>query len=164
METRLPNIFKTTSVTNFTKTILKSYKSSISYIQIENTKTTRLLFKGRSILLYFLTFKLAQLWLHFGKSCKTTKFRKPTEVSQNASTVKSFKFLVHPRQNGGPVKSLQNWTETNINDQYFQTSRISDIWFNQVHNMSKIWFANKFKLLRSNKKHFSRFFKGFQLL
>ena len=58
METRLSNIFKTTNVTNFTKDILKSYKSSISYIQIENTKTTRLLFKGSWILLYFLTFKL----------------------------------------------------------------------------------------------------------
>ena len=53
METRLPNIFKTTNVTNFTKAILKSYKSSISYIQIENTKTTRLLFKGSWILPYF---------------------------------------------------------------------------------------------------------------
>ena len=58
METRLSNIFKTTNVTNFTKDILKSYKSSISYIQIENTKTTRLLFKGSWILLYFLTLKL----------------------------------------------------------------------------------------------------------
>ena len=58
METRLSNIFKTTNVTNFTKDILKSYKSSISYIQIENAKTTRLLFKGSWILLYFLTFKL----------------------------------------------------------------------------------------------------------
>ena len=53
METRLSNIFKTTNVTNFTKAILKSYKSSISYIQIENTKTTRLLFKGSWILPYF---------------------------------------------------------------------------------------------------------------
>ena len=58
METRLSNIFKTTNVTNFTKDILKSYKSSISYIQIENTKTTRLLFKGSWILLSFLTLKL----------------------------------------------------------------------------------------------------------
>ena len=46
VETRLPNISKTTNVTNFTDVILKSYNSSISYIQIENTKTTRLLFKG----------------------------------------------------------------------------------------------------------------------
>ena len=33
-----------------------------------------------------LTFKLTLLWLYFGKSCKTTHFRKPTEVSQNTST------------------------------------------------------------------------------
>ena len=58
METRLPNIFQTTNVTNFTKAILKSNKSSISYIQIEDIKTTRPLFKGGWILLYFVTFKL----------------------------------------------------------------------------------------------------------
>ena len=34
----------------------------------------------------------------------------------------------------------------------------------KMHNMSKIWFANsKFSLLRWYKKHFSWFFKGFQL-
>ena len=34
----------------------------------------------------------------------------------------------------------------------------------KMHNMSKIWFANnKFNLLRSNKKLFLWFFKGFQL-
>ena len=52
METRLYNIFKITNVTNFAKDILKSY------IQIENAKTTRLVFKSSWILLYFLTFKL----------------------------------------------------------------------------------------------------------
>ena len=41
METRLSNIFKTTNVKNLTKVIQES-----SYIQIENTKTTRLIFKG----------------------------------------------------------------------------------------------------------------------
>ena len=35
----------------------------------------------------------------------------------------------------------------------------------KMHNMCKIWFANKiFSLLRWNKKYFSWFFKGFQLL
>ena len=33
--------------------------------------------------------KLAELWLYFGKSCKTTLFRKPTEVSQNKPTFTS---------------------------------------------------------------------------
>ena len=34
----------------------------------------------------------------------------------------------------------------------------------KMHNMCKIWFANKiFSLLRWNKKYFSWFFKGFQL-
>ena len=35
----------------------------------------------------------------------------------------------------------------------------------KMHNMCKIWFANKiFSLLRWNKKYFSWFFKWFQLL
>ena len=33
-------------------------------------------------------------------------------------SAESLKFLVHQPQNGGPVKILQNWTETNINGQY----------------------------------------------
>ena len=51
-----------------------------------------------------------------------------------------------------------------INGQYFQTSRISDFGLIKMRNMSNFWFANnKFNLLRWNKKHFSWFFKGFQL-
>ena len=58
--------------------------SSTSYIQIKNAKTTCLLFKGSWILLSFLTFKLT--WLYFEKSCKTTLFRKPTEVKMGRRT------------------------------------------------------------------------------
>ena len=86
METRLSNIIQTTNVTNFSKASLKSCNGSISYIHIENTKTTGQLFKGSWILLYFLTFKLTKLWLCFGESCKATHFKKPTEVSQNTLT------------------------------------------------------------------------------
>ena len=57
----------------------KLLQSSTSYIQIENTKTTRL----QPVCL---TFKLTLLWLYFGKSCKITLFRKPTEVSENSPT------------------------------------------------------------------------------
>ena len=55
METRLFNIFKTTNITNLTKV-------SISYIQMKNTKTTRLLFKGNWILTYFWHSR----WHYFG--------------------------------------------------------------------------------------------------
>ena len=41
---RLPNIIKTTDVTNFTKAILKS--SYIVLKVVENTKSVRLFFKG----------------------------------------------------------------------------------------------------------------------
>ena len=104
METRLSNIFKTRNVTNLTKAILKSYKSSISYIQIENTKTTSLLFKGSWILLSFLTLKLTSLWLYFGKSRKTKHFRKPTEVFQNKSTLIS---IGYPLRNNDHLKTWE---------------------------------------------------------
>ena len=56
-------------------------------------------------------------------------------------------------------------TKRRLCGQYFQTSLISDIWFNEIHNMCKIWFANKIcNLLRWSKKYFSWFFKGFQML
>ena len=44
IEMRLPNIIKTTDVTNFTKAILKS--SYIVLKVVENTKSVRLFFKG----------------------------------------------------------------------------------------------------------------------
>ena len=92
METRLSNIFKTTNVTNFTKAILKSYKSSISYIQIENTKTTRLLFKGSWILLYF----WHSNWHNFGYiSEKVAKpyFLESPQKSKRAAEHAIFKFF-----------------------------------------------------------------------
>ena len=48
-----------------------------------------------------LTFKLTFFWLYFRRSCKTTLFRKPTEVSQNTST--SYQYG-HPLRNTGPLK------------------------------------------------------------
>ena len=95
METRLSNIFKTTNVTNFTKAILKSYKSSISYIQIENTKTTRLLFKGSWILPYF----WHSNWHYFGYiSGKVAKphFLESPQKSKRAVEHAIFYFLHSP--------------------------------------------------------------------
>ena len=46
-------------------------------------------------------------------------------------SAKSRSFLVHPQQIGGPATFLRNQRKPSFNDQYFQTSRISDIWFNE---------------------------------
>ena len=72
MEMRLPNIFKTTNVTNLTKVIQQN-----SYRVLQVTSKWKTLKQP----VYFL--KAVE---YFGKSCKTTLFRKPTEVSQNTST------------------------------------------------------------------------------
>ena len=86
VETRLSNIFKTTNVTNSTKVI---QQSSYSVLQVTSKwKTLKQLACFLKVVEFDLlfTFKLTLLWLYFGKSCKTTFFRKPTEVSQNTLT------------------------------------------------------------------------------
>ena len=87
METRLSNIFKTTNVTNLTKVIQES-----SYRVLQVTSKWKTLKQP----VYFL--KAVE---YFGKSCKTTLFRKPTEVSQNTPT--SYQYG-HPLRNNGLLK------------------------------------------------------------
>ena len=72
METRLSNIFKTTNVTDLTKVI---QQNSYSVLQV----TCK--WKTLKQPVYFL--KVVE---YFGKSYKTTLFRRPAEVSQNTST------------------------------------------------------------------------------
>ena len=64
---------------------------------MKNTKTTRLLFKDTWILTYF----WHSHWHYFGKSCKTTPFRNPTEVCQSSST---FISIGCPLQNNSLLK------------------------------------------------------------
>ena len=87
MERRLSNIFKTTNVTKLTKTILKS-----SYRVLQITSKWKKLKQPVHFLIpveFLPTFEiqismaLAVIW----KSCKTTLFKKPTEVSQNMPTL-----------------------------------------------------------------------------
>ena len=51
-----------------------------------------------------LTFRLTLLSPYFGKSCKTTLFRKPIEVSQNAST---FVLIGPPIMKKRPFKNMK---------------------------------------------------------
>ena len=65
-----------------------------------------------------LTFKLVLLWLYFGKSWKTTLFRKPAEVSQNTSTFISIGCLL---QNNNLLKVWKICEKIEI-------EKIADIW------------------------------------
>ena len=79
-----------------------------------------------------LTFKLTLLWLYFGKSCKTTPFRKPTEVAQNTSTFISI---------GLPITKnslLKIWKICVLLAAPFSNDKIADIWnFQWIKNLSK---------------------------
>ena len=83
METRLSNIFKTTSVKKLTKIFLES-----SYRVLQVTFKWKIL----KLPVYFLravefwpTFHMQTdiTWLYFGKCWKTKLFRKPTKLFQN---------------------------------------------------------------------------------
>ena len=69
-----------------------------------------------------MTFKLTLLWVYFGKSCKTTVFRKPTEVSQNTLT---FISIGHPLRNNN---SLKIWKTCSFGGSFFKKKKNADIW------------------------------------
>ena len=83
METRLSNIFNYKHHDSGKGHSRKPLYSSTSHIQIENNPSS---FYRQLNFALLLTFKLILLWLYFGKSCKTTLFRKPTKVCQNTPT------------------------------------------------------------------------------
>ena len=114
---------------------------------------------------YCWNFEPSKLLLHFIEYLLDELNKKQTKIAVNSTIqyfegrswnkflLKAWRFFVHPPQ---------NWTEieqkSSCNGQY-QTFGLMNI-----HNMSKIWFANnKFNLLSWNKMYFSWFFKGFQL-
>ena len=67
---------------SFKKALIEFYKVHPHRKHKNNTS----LFKKQLNFAILLTFKLTLLWLYFGKSCKTTLFRKLKEVSQNTPT------------------------------------------------------------------------------
>ena len=73
--------------------------------------------------------------------------------------------MVHPPQNGGPVKFFAKLRGSHLlMANIFKLHKYQTFGLMKIYNMSKIWFANsKFSLLWWNKKYFSWFFKGFQL-
>ena len=99
------------------------------------------------LLLHLVEYRVNQLNSKHTKIAVNSAIQYFEGYCQKKCLLKVWSFLIHPPQNGGPVKFLRNWTE-----------------IMKMHNMCKIWFANKiFSLLRWNKKYISWFFKGFQL-
>ena len=148
METRLSNIFKTTNVTNFTKAILKSYKSSISYIQIENTKTTRLLFKGSWILLYF----WHSNWHNFGyisEKLQNHTFSKAHRSQNGSSNKLFFNFCLFPFSNFQMTIVLQFYYVTSIFDLHIFEKETADL-SNFFEICTEMYFVSVFFLDERN--------------
>ena len=123
MKTRLSNIFKTANVTSFTKAIRKSSCRVLQVnIQIENTTTTRLLFKDSWILLYF----WHSNWHYFGYI--SGKVAKPHFLE---SPQKSLKTRQHSYQQGCPLRNnglLKIWKICVFLAAPFSNEKIADIW------------------------------------
>ena len=105
METNFSNIFKITNVTNLTKVIQeKSYR----VLQVTSKqKTLKQHVYFLKVVDFCSTFdtQIDITLAIFQESCKTTLFRKPTEVSQNTPT---FISIGPPITKSRPFKNMQN--------------------------------------------------------
>ena len=83
------------------------------------------------MLLQFIKNRLDQLNKEHSKTTVNSEIQCFAGCSQKKYLLKVSRFLVHPPQNGGPVKFLRVKGKPSFTGQYFQTSRISDIRFNE---------------------------------
>ena len=134
--------------------ILKNWGIGVSYCQIYGLS---------KLLLCFIEYRLDQLNNKHTKMVVNSEIQYFEGCSQKKFLLKVWSFLVHPPQNGGPVKILAKLNGNHLlMANIFKLHEYQTFCLIKMHNMSKIWFANnKFNLLRWNKKHFSWFFTGF---
>ena len=104
--------------------------SSTSYIQMENTETTRLLSKGSWILPYFWHWNWNNFGYISGKVAKLHFLRKSTEVSQNTPI---FILIGPPTTNNGPLK-IRKISVFLVDP--FSKSKLLTFW---IFNESNIW-------------------------
>ena len=113
------------------------------------------------LLLHFIEYRLDQLNSKHTKIAVNLAIQYFEGCCQKKCLLKVWSFLVHPPQNGGPVKFLRNWTETNHLSMasIFKLHEYQTFGVMKMHNMCKIWFANNiFSFLSWNKKYFLRGF------
>ena len=68
-------------------------------------------YRSPKLLLYFNEYLLDQLNSKHAKKTVNSGIQYFEGCSQKKCLLKVWRFLVHPPQNDGPVKFLQNWTE-----------------------------------------------------
>ena len=89
-----------------------------------------------------LTFKLTLLWLYSKKSCKTTLFRKPTEISENKPTLISIEPPITKKQHFKNMKNLCFFGGSFFKKKKLLTFGIfneSNIWANICLSYLKNW-------------------------
>ena len=123
-------------------------------------------YEPSKLVLQFIEYRLDQIKNKHTKIAVNLAIQYFEGCSQNKCLLKVWSFLVQPPQNGGPVKYFAK-----LNGNYlllaniFKLHEYQTFGLMKMHNMCKIWFVNNiFSLFRWNKKYFSWFFKGFQLL
>ena len=116
-------------------------------------------------LLHFIEYRLDQLNNKHTKIAVNSVIQCFEGHSQKKCLLKVWSFFIHLPQNVSPVKVFAKLNRNHLlMANIFKLHKYQTFCLIKMHNMSKIWFANnKFNLLRWNKKHFSWFFKGFQL-
>ena len=83
------------------------------------------------LLLHFIEYRLDQLNSKHTKIAVNSAIQYFEGCCKKKCLLKVRHFLVHPPQNVGPVKICEIERKPSFNGQYFQTSRISNIWFNE---------------------------------
>ena len=83
------------------------------------------------LLFHFIEYRLDQLNSTHKNIAVNSAIQYFEGCSQKKCLLKVWRFLVHPPQNGDHVKFCEIEWKPSFNGQYFQTSQISDILFNQ---------------------------------
>ena len=117
--------------------------------------------RASKLLLHFIEYRPDQFISKHTKIAVNSAIQYFEGCSQKKCLLKVWSFLVHPP----PCKIF---TKLNRNHlliaNIFKLHEYQTFGLMKIHNMCKIWFANKiFSLLKWNKKYFSWFFKGYQL-
>ena len=118
-------------------------------------------YRPSKLLLHFIEYRLDQLNNKHTKIAVNLAIQYFEGHSEKKCLLKVWSFLVHPPQNGGPVKLLQIERKPSFNGfkpsfNIFKLHEYQTSGLIKMHSISKILFANnKFNLLRLSKKHFS---------
>ena len=103
------------------------------------------------LLLHFIEYRLDQLNSKHTKIAVNSTIHYFEGCSEKKCQLKVWSFLVHPPQNGGPVNFFAKLNGIHVlMTNIFKLHEYQTFGLMKIHNMCKIWFANKiFSLWKS---------------